>query len=93
MFINYWNIDADSFYILTDVPKVYINFNKKDQKPINKIKVSTAQRYLENGEFGAGSMGPKIRAAIAFAKNTEHESVITDAVSLPIKGCGTRISK
>ena len=37
-------------------------------------------------------MGPKIKAAIAFSKNTGNESVITDAESLPIKGCGTRIS-
>ncbi len=36
-------------------------------------------------------MGPKIKAAIAFSKNTGKESVITDAESLPIKGCGTRI--
>jgi len=48
------NIGADAFYIITDVPKVYINFNKKDQKALNKIKVKTAQKYLETNEFGAG---------------------------------------
>lgn len=87
------NIDADAFYILTDIPKVYINFNKKDQKPLNSLKISTAQKYLEKGEFGAGSMGPKIEAAITFAQKSGNESVITDADSLPIKGCGTRIVK
>ncbi len=86
------NIGADVFYIITDVPKVYVNYKKKDQKALNKIKVSAAQKYLDNGEFGAGSMGPKIRAAINFATKTGNESVITDAESLPIKGCGTRIS-
>lgn len=86
------NIGADLFYILTDVPKVYINFNKKDQKALNKLKISTANRYLEMGEFGAGSMGPKIKAAISFSKASGKESVITDAESLPEKGCGTRIS-
>ena len=86
-------IGADSFYILTDIHKVYINFNKKDQKALNTLKISSAQKYLEKGEFGAGSMGPKIKAAIAFTQNSGNESVITDAESLPIKGCGTRIQK
>lgn len=86
------NIGADALYIVTDVPKVYINFNTKEQKALNKIKVNKAQKYLDNGEFGAGSMGPKIRAAINFTKLSGNESVITDADSLPIKGCGTRIT-
>lgn len=87
------NINADSFYILTDVPKVYLNFNAKDQKALNSIKIKTVQKHYENGEFGAGSMGPKIKAAINFTENSGNESVITDAESLPIKGCGTRIQK
>jgi len=87
------NIDADLFYILTDVPKVYINFKKKDQKTLNKLKIKTALKYLENGEFGAGSMGPKIKAAVNFAEKTGNESVITNAEELPLRGCGTRISK
>ena len=86
------NIKADFLYILTDVPKVYINYNQKNQKALNKLKISSAEKYLDNGEFGAGSMGPKIKAAIAFSKTTSKESVITDAESLPIKGCGTRIN-
>jgi carbamate kinase len=86
------NIGADAFYIVTDVPKVYTNFNKKDQKSLNKLKVSTAQKYLDNGEFGAGSMGPKIAAAIKFTDNSGRESIITNAESLPVNGCGTRIS-
>jgi len=86
------NIGADAFFIITDVPKVYVNFNKKDQKELNKLKVKTAQKYLENGEFGAGSMGPKIKAAIKFTENSGNESVITDSESLPKNGCGTRIS-
>ena len=86
------NIGADVFFIITDVPKVYVNYKKKDQKALNKIKVKVAQKYLDNGEFGAGSMGPKISAAIKFATITGNESVITDAESLPVKGCGTRIT-
>lgn len=85
------NIGADVLYIVTDIPKVYINFNKKDQRALNKIKTNTAQKYLDDGEFGAGSMGPKIFAAINFSKHTGNESVITDADNLPVNGCGTRI--
>ncbi len=84
-------IGADAFYIITDVPKVYINFNKKNQKALGKIKVSTTQKYLERGEFAAGSMAPKIKAAIDFVKNGGKESVITNADSLAKKNCGTRI--
>jgi len=84
-------IGADAFYIITDVPKVYINFNKKNQKALGKIKVSTVKKYLEKGEFGAGSMAPKIKAAIDFVKNGGKESVITNADSLTKKNCGTRI--
>ncbi len=84
-------ISADAFYIITDVPKVYINFNKKNQKALGKIKVSKVQKYLEQGEFAAGSMAPKIKAAINFVKNGGKESVITDAESINKKNCGTRI--
>jgi len=85
-------IKADRFYIVTDVPKVYINFNKKNQQALNSIKVKEITKYVDTGEFGAGSMGPKIRAAIKFAVSTGNESIITDTNSLSIPGCGTRIS-
>ena len=84
-------IKADKFYIVTDVPKVYINFNKNNQQALEKISVSEISKYLEAGEFGAGSMGPKIKAAINFAGATGNESIITDTNSLSIPGCGTRI--
>ena len=85
-------IGADKFYIVTDVPKVYINFNKKDQKELGKIKVGEIKKYLDTGEFGSGSMEPKIKAAINFCVSTNNESIITNEESLPIPECGTRIS-
>ena len=75
-------IDADSFFILTDVPKVYLNFGKPDQKAIDKIKVIDIKKYYENGEFASGSMGPKILAAINFIENGGEQTVITDASAL-----------
>jgi carbamate kinase len=75
-------IYANRFYILTDVPKVYLNFGKPDQKAIDKIKVNDIKKYYENGEFASGSMGPKILAAINFIENGGEQTVITDGSEL-----------
>ncbi|BDQ03198.1 MAG: carbamate kinase [Ignavibacterium sp.] len=84
-------IEADEFFILTDVPKVYINFNKPNQQQLDFIKVSDAKKYYEAGEFGAGSMGPKILAALSFVENGGKETVITESTQLGDPACGTRI--
>ena len=84
-------IGADAFFILTDVPKVYLNFHKPNQKALNKVTVAKAQKYYEKGEFAAGSMGPKILAAIEFVKNGGMETIITESTQLSDKNCGTRI--
>lgn len=85
------SIDADEFFILTDVPKVYINFNKPNQQALDRITWQQAQKYYDEGEFAAGSMGPKILAAIEFVKNGGKETIITEASQLEVKNCGTRI--
>ena len=84
-------IGADAFYILTDVPKVYLNFHKPNQQALDKIKVSEAEEYLVNGEFADGSMAPKILAAIRFVKNGGKETIITESTLLSDPDCGTRI--
>jgi len=84
-------IGADAFYILTDVPKVYLNFHKSNQQALDKIKVSKAEEYLVNGEFADGSMAPKILAAIRFVKNGGKETIITESTMLSDPDCGTRI--
>ena len=84
-------IGAEAFYILTDVPKVYIRFNKPDQKALDVISVDEAQKYYDDGEFAAGSMGPKILAAISFVKNGGKETVITESTMLGDANGGTRI--
>jgi carbamate kinase len=85
------SINAQRFYIITDVPKVYINFNQKDQKELDVLSIDEAQSYYDAGEFAAGSMGPKILAAIEFVKNGGKESIITDLFNIEKKNCGTRI--
>lgn len=85
------NINADEFYILTDVPKVFINFRKENEKALDTITVAEAKQYLAEGQFTEGSMAPKVRAAILFVEATGHEAIITEAASLSVAGGGTRI--
>ena len=84
-------IGADEFYILTDVPKVYLNFKKPNEKALDTITVTEAKQYLEEGHFTEGSMAPKIRAAIYFVESGGAECIITEAGQLGNASCGTRI--
>ena len=86
-------IHADEFYILTDVPKVCINFNKPDEKKLDVITVAEAKQYLSEGHFAEGSMAPKVRAAINFTENGKGEAIITEASQLSNPSCGTKIVK
>jgi carbamate kinase len=86
-------IEADFFYILTDIPKVYLNFNKPNQRSINKIKVDEIKKYYDDGQFDPGSMRPKILAAINFIQGGGKETIITDASGLSLdKNRGTTIT-
>lgn len=84
-------IGAEAFFILTDVAKVSINFQKPNAKELDKLSVRQATKYLKAGEFGSGSMGPKIQAAISFIKNGGKEAVITESTQLLNPSAGTRI--
>lgn len=86
-------INADEFYILTDVPKVFINFKKPDEKALDVITVAEAKQYMAEGHFTEGSMAPKVRAAIYFVENGGEECIITEAHQLGKPNCGTRIVK
>lgn len=61
-------VRADTLLILTNVKAVYLNFGKKNQKRVVRLPIKTAESLLKKGAFGVGSMGPKIKAAIAFLK-------------------------
>lgn len=87
-------IQADLFLISTAVEKVYINFNQPDQKAIDVMTVSEAQKYLEEGQFAKGSMEPKIRAIIWYLEAGGKEALVTDPAHLidALEGkTGTRI--
>ncbi|MBR6246197.1 MAG: carbamate kinase [Bacteroidales bacterium] len=82
---------ADEFYILTDVPKVYVNFRQPSEKALDTVTVAEAKRYLAEGQFAEGSMAPKVRAGILFVENGGAQCVITEAGQLDNPACGTRI--
>jgi len=70
-------VNADKYLILTDVEKACLNYNKPGQQELDKITLSEAERYLEQGHFIMGSMGPKIQAAIRFVKWSGKQAIIT----------------
>ncbi|MBN1230815.1 MAG: carbamate kinase [Anaerolineales bacterium] len=77
------NINADLLLISTAVEKVAINFNKPDEKWLDKMTVSEAKKYMEEGHFAPGSMKPKVQAIIRFLENGGKQALITDPPNIP----------
>ena len=69
-------LQADELIILTGVPQVYRNFGQPDQEPIPSLTVSQAEALCKDGQFEAGTMLPKIEAAIAFLKDNPKGRVL-----------------
>ena len=87
-------IGAKKLIILTAIDKVAINFNEENQQFLDKLSVLEAEKLMAEGQFPAGSMGPKVQAAINFIKGGGEEVVITsiDNAAKALKGnTGTRI--
>ena len=59
-------VGADMLLILTGVQKVCLHYGTPKEQPLDELTVAQAKKYLEEGEFEAGSMAPKIEAAIDF---------------------------
>jgi carbamate kinase len=85
-------IGADEFYILTDVPYIYINYKKPDQEIKEFLNYADALKYLNEGQFAKGSMAPKIEACLDFIKKGGQKSVITEAFKLADKKYGSKIT-
>ncbi|MFX1766522.1 carbamate kinase [Paraburkholderia sp. A1RI-2L] len=84
-------LDADLLIIATDVDAAYVDWGQPGQKAIAQAHPDA----LEKLGFAAGSMGPKIQAAIEFARNTGKDAVIgslSDIVAITTRQAGTRIS-
>ncbi|MBR4399894.1 MAG: carbamate kinase [Aeriscardovia sp.] len=93
------DVDADELIILTAVDNVCINFNKPDQKALTTVTVEELEKYIAEGQFAAGSMLPKVQAAIKFvnAKPQCHAIIAslerTADLVAGVPGVGTIISK
>jgi carbamate kinase len=70
-------IDADTLLILTDVEGAFSDFGKRGQLPIPRMTVEEAEEMLAEGTFAAGSMRPKVEAAVQFLQWGGKKAIIT----------------
>ncbi len=85
---------ADLFVISTGVEKVALNYNKTDQRFLDRMTLDEAEQYIAEGHFPPGSMLPKIEAAVEFVRMGGPQAIITDPPNLAraLRGeTGTRI--
>ncbi len=71
------DLKADILIITTSIEQVALNYKKPDERLLDRMTVPEARRYLGEGHFAPGSMGPKIEAAIEFTSVTGNPTVIT----------------
>ena len=90
-------LDADMLVILTSVDKVCLNYGKEDEVKLDTLSLADAKKYLAAGEFGEGTMAPKIEAAIDFIGESAIRSVLVTKVNKEAGeitgGMGTLIKK
>jgi carbamate kinase len=89
-------LGADIFAIATDVEKVCLDYGKPTERPLPDLTRDDARRYLAEGQFPPGSMGPKVAAAVVFLDRCGNDAVITDPAHLvdAVGGnAGTRVRR
>jgi carbamate kinase len=74
-------IDADMLFILTAVEKVSINFGKQNQHDLDKMCADEAREYMDQGQFGKGSMLPKVTAAVSFVESGKNRRAVITKLS------------
>ena len=88
---------AELLIILPGVNNVYVNFNKPNQKQLNQVSVEEMKTYITENQFAAGSMLPKVEAAIAFVENAKKGKAIIKSLEnidqVLTDGAGTIITK
>ncbi len=73
-------LSADVFIILTAVEKVYLNFNKPNEKSLDIMTSEEGEKFIEEGHFAPGSMLPKIQAALKFVRYNPNGKVIITSI-------------
>ena len=90
-------LDADMLVILTSVDKGCLNYGKEDEVKLDTLSLADAKKYLAAGEFGEGTMAPKIEAAIDFIGESAIRSVLVTKLNKEAGeitgGMGTLIKK
>jgi len=87
-------LGVDLFIISTDADQVYVDFKKPSQRGIPKATAGEMQAFFDEGQFPAGSMGPKVESAIRFVRGSGKDVIITSYEYLTdaLEGnAGTRI--
>lgn len=78
--------ECDDLAILTGVEKVAVDFNTPTQRDLDQMTVAEAEAFMEQGQFPAGSMGPKIQAAIDFAKSGPGRKCLITSLDKLVEG-------
>jgi carbamate kinase len=82
-------LGADTYVILTGVPRVALDFGKPTQRWVDRLTAQEAARHLAEGQFPPGSMGPKVESALAFIRGGGREVLITSPEALEKEDYGT----
>ncbi|WP_031541999.1 carbamate kinase [Mesoplasma photuris] len=90
-------IKADALIILTAVDRIFINYNKPEQKSLESMTLNEAQKYIEQKHFAPGSMLPKVQAAMRFVEHTNGKTAFIgslEKISEVLEGkSGTKVTK
>jgi len=89
-------VGVDIFLMATDVPGAALGYGTPGQKFLRSLTLDEAEGYLAEGHFLAGSMGPKVEAAVQFMRNSGKRAVITsiDEIEKAVAGnAGTEITR
>jgi carbamate kinase len=78
-----WELEAELFLISTGVDRVALDYGKPQEKPLERMSAEAARRYLREGQFPLGSMGPKIEAALSYLERGGGEVIITSPERIP----------
>jgi carbamate kinase len=76
------DVKADLFVILTGIEKVSLHYGKPEQRALDEVTYAEAERYMQEGHFPPGSMGPKMAAAMLYLKSGGRCVLITNPENL-----------
>ena len=83
-------MEADILMILTEVPAVAIHFGKPNQENLGHVTAGQLEEYAAQGQFGAGSMLPKVQAAIDFVRPAPNRTALITSLDLGLEALSGR---